>query len=87
MPMTAGCPWLIDLYRRLREAWSLETGGKRRPDNPAAGQCSVTALAVQDECGGEILKTDIGGAWHFYNRIDGRRIDFTHESVREPDRV
>ena len=82
--MTAGCPSLIDLYDRLREAWSAETSGKWRPDNPAAGQCSVTALVVQDELGGEILKTDVAGAWHFYNRIDGRRVDFTMSQFDSP---
>jgi hypothetical protein len=82
--MTAGCPSLIDLYDRLRAAWSAATGGKWRPDNPAAGQCSVTALVVQDELGGEILKTDVNGAWHFYNRIDGRRIDFTMSQFDSP---
>ena len=82
--MTAGCPSLIDLYDRLREAWSAGTGGKWRPDNPAAGQCSVTALVVQDELGGEILKTDVAGAWHFYNRIDGRRVDFTMSQFDSP---
>ncbi|MCA6114515.1 hypothetical protein J6524_06220 [Bradyrhizobium sp. WSM 1738] len=82
--MTAGCSSLIDLYRKLREAWSAETSGKWRPDNPAAGQCSVTALVVQDELGGEILKTDFGGAWHFYNRIDGRRIDLTMSQFDSP---
>lgn len=82
--MTAGCPTLIDLYDKLRKAWSAETGANWRPDNPAAGQCSVTALAVQDERGGEILKTDVGGAWHFYNRIDGRRVDFTMSQFDSP---
>jgi hypothetical protein len=82
--MTTGRPSLIDLYHRLRGAWSAETGGKWRPDNPAAGQCSVTALVVQDELGGEILKTDIAGAWHFYNRIDGRRVDFTMSQFDSP---
>lgn len=82
--MTGGCPSLIDLYDKLREAWSAATGGKWRPDNPAAGQCSVTALVVQDELGGEILKTDVDGAWHFYNRIDGRRVDFTMSQFDSP---
>ncbi|WFU18243.1 hypothetical protein [Bradyrhizobium sp. CB3481] len=82
--MTAGCPLLIDLHDRLREAWSAETGGKWRPDNPAAGQCSVTALVVQDKLGGDILKTDVAGAWHFYNQIDGRRIDFTMRQFDSP---
>jgi hypothetical protein len=82
--MTAGCPSLTDFYRKLREAWSMETSGTWRSDNPAAGQCSVTALVVQDELGGEILKTDVDGAWHFYNRIDGRRVDFTMSQFASP---
>ena len=77
--MTAGCPSLTDLYDKLRAAWSTASGGKWRPDNPAAGQCSVTALVVQDELGG-----DVDGAWHFYNRIDGRRIDFTMSQFDSP---
>jgi hypothetical protein len=27
--------------------------------------------------GGEILKTHMKKSWHFYNRIDGERVDFT----------
>src|SRR6476659_5449423 len=65
------------LYRRLTKAWSSETSSRWRLDNPACGQCSVTALVVQDLLGGELLKTRVGGAWHFYNRIDGRRWDLT----------
>ncbi len=75
--MTAGTRSWLSFYDRLRRSWSVETGRHWRPDNPAAGQCGVTALIVQDQFGGKILKTDINGAWHFYNRIDGRRTDFT----------
>jgi len=69
---------------RLRAAWSTETGGKWRADNPACGQCSVTALVVQDAWGGEILKTDVDGAWHFYNRVDGQRWDLTESQFGAP---
>ncbi len=41
------------------------------------GQGSVTALVVQDIFGGEIAKTAVSGAQHFYNIIDGVRWDFT----------
>ncbi len=67
----------VALYRRLTRAWSSETSSTWRRDNPACGQCSVTALVVQDVLGGELLKTRVAGAWHFYNRIDGRRWDLT----------
>ena len=48
------------------------------------GQCGVTALVVNDELGGDILKTDVNGAWHFYNRIDGKRVDFTMGQFESP---
>jgi hypothetical protein len=74
----------VRLYHRLMKAWSTETGSKWRPDNPACGQCSVTALVVQDILGGDILKTEVGGAWHFYNRIVGRRWDLTVSQFDAP---
>ena len=52
----------LGLFHVLRASWSTETGGKWLSENPARGQCSVTALVVQDVLGGEILKTDVGGA-------------------------
>jgi hypothetical protein len=74
----------LELYRRLMQAWSGETSGKWQRDNPACGQCSVTALVVQDLLGGELLKTKVAGAWHFYNCIDGRRWDLTVSQFATP---
>ncbi len=54
-----------------------ETAPQWSADNPACGQCDVTSLVIQERFGGEILKTDVGGAIHFYNRIGGDRCDFT----------
>src|ERR1700726_914686 len=45
----------VELYDVLRTCWSNATGGKWLPSNPAQGQCSVTALVVQDVLGGDIL--------------------------------
>lgn len=66
-----------ELRENLRSAWSTETSSKWRLDNPACGQCSVTALVVQDLVGGDILKTSVEGQWHFYNCVDGQRLDLT----------
>jgi hypothetical protein len=67
-----------DAFGRLIElCWSADTASTFSPLNPARGQCSVTALVAQDYLGGEILKTDVSGAWHFYNCIHGARHDFT----------
>jgi hypothetical protein len=82
--MTEGNRSLVDLYTRLRRAWSAETGRHWRSDNPASGQCGVTALVVHDKLGGEILKTDVNGAWHFYNRVDAGRVDFTMSQFDSP---
>lgn len=74
------------LLEILRRAWSIESGTKWTPDNPAKGQCGVTALVVQDLFGGDILKTPMAEGWHFYNRIAGKRLDFTaSQFAEEPD--
>jgi hypothetical protein len=44
---------------------------------PADGEGSLTSLLIYDIFGGEMLKTHKRKGWHFYNRIDGERIDFT----------
>lgn len=76
---------LIERIRSaLKTAWSIETSSKWLPDNPALGQCGVTALVVQDLLGGDILKTRTGDAWHFYNRIGGKRLDFTQAQFSSP---
>lgn len=46
-------------------------------NNPADGHDSVISLLIHDIFGGEILKTHNKKGWHFYNRINGERIDFT----------
>ncbi|MDR6224089.1 YunG family protein [Desmospora profundinema] len=66
--------WLL---QALVSSWSKSTSTKYSPDYPARGQCGVTALVVNELLGGEILKTPLEEGWHFYNRIGGRRMDFT----------
>ncbi|WHA43386.1 hypothetical protein [Agrobacterium larrymoorei] len=61
----------------LNSAWSLKTSSKWSIENPAKGQCGVTSLIINDLLGGEIAKTDVSGEFHFYNLINGRRVDFT----------
>ena len=39
---------------------------------------------INDYFGGRILKTRTGEAWHFYNEIDGRRLDFTASQFAAP---
>lgn len=61
----------------LAESWSLETAIQWTLENPAAGQCNVTAAVIQDLYGGDILRTQLPGVWHYYNRLEGQRMDLT----------
>ncbi|HDR7515291.1 hypothetical protein AB1I92_05585 [Bacillus mobilis] len=71
------------IYEVLIKSWSIETSSKWTSENPAKGQCGVTALVVQDICGGKIKKTKVGEEWHFYNCIDRQRFDFTETQFNE----
>ena len=68
----------------LLGSWSIATGGNWLPDNPARGQCNVTALLINELFGGEILKTPLPEGDHFYNRVDGERIDLTASQFAAP---
>jgi hypothetical protein len=68
----------------LRKSWSLATARQWTKENPAAGQCNVTALLVQELFGGELLKTRLPEGDHFYNRIDDQRYDFTESQFSRP---
>ena len=77
-------PGFQDVIRALRSSWSAQTSGGWLAGNPARGQCNVTALLANDLFGGNILKTPLPEGDHFYNRIDGDRIDFTAEQFDTP---
>ncbi|WP_205910274.1 hypothetical protein [Rhizobium sp. FKY42] len=66
-----------DLAAALVQAWSRETSSLWSPENPARGQCGVTALLAQELLGGAIVKTHTAVGPHFYNCIDGQRVDLT----------
>jgi hypothetical protein len=68
----------------LRGCWSSETSALWMPDNPARGQCNVTALVLHEHFGGELLKTRVGAEWHFYNRTDGHVYDLTASQFSAP---
>lgn len=68
----------------LEKAWCRETAHPSYRDkwsegNPSVGQCLVTALVVQDKCGGDIYSCKVGNNSHFVNIIDERIIDKTAE--------
>lgn len=76
---------------RLRAAWRADTSFDHSwsEDNPALGHCAVTALAVQDEFGGDLLRAEIPGGSHYWNRLpDGSEVDLTAGQFERPiDRV
>ncbi|MFP7254671.1 hypothetical protein SFC02_10240 [Terribacillus goriensis] len=72
-----------EIMEVLIKSWSLESSSKWSEDNPAKGQCGVTALVINDLLGGEIKKTKLLDGWHFYNIINGKRNDFTDSQFTE----
>ena len=52
-----------------------------KKSNLAEGKDGVVSLLIHDIFGGEILKTKMKRRWHFYNRIDGKRLDFTIKNL------
>jgi len=73
-----------EVQSALRRSWSLATAVPWTEEKPAAGQCNVTALLVHELFGGELLKTPLPAGDHFYNRIEGRRYDFTESQFERP---
>lgn len=66
---------------RIQDAWCQETSSDPdlwTTDNPALGQCAVTALVVQDLLGGSLVRVVNEGVSHYYNSLDDHtRIDLT----------
>lgn len=89
----------LETLRPVIEAgWGLDTCDPHdlpewRPDNPARGQCGVTALVLHDLLGGELIlgEVHVEGVKvgdHYWNRLpDGRIVDLTatqfhpHETI------
>lgn len=63
-----------EALRRSQEPVKSLEFKKKKPEN---GQDTVISLLIHDIFGAEILKTHKKAGWHFYNRIDGERVDFS----------
>lgn len=74
---------IMKLQEAFLKSWSKNSSSKWTKDNPAKGQCGVTALVVNDLLGGQISKTLLDEGWHFYNEINGVRYDFTVSQFNE----
>ena len=82
---------LDELTKALRESWSAETshGGVATAANPARGQCVVSSLVVQDFLDGELQRVRVTGGGidekHYFNQVDGVRIDVTWSQYSQMD--
>lgn len=80
-----------DLERQLHAAWAVATSSDPTgwsPSNPAWGQCAVTALVVQDELGGQLLRARTPSGSHYWNLLpDGTEVDFTREQFGDSFRA
>jgi hypothetical protein len=70
------------VYEALKHSLTQESNRMLATGNQTKGQDSSISLLIHDVFGGEILKTHKKRNWHFYNRIDGERIDFTGTSAK-----
>ena len=55
----------------LAASWTARTASPLvawTPHNPSSGQCAVSALVLQDYCGGEICRCVVAGTPHYFNR-------------------
>lgn len=88
-----------DIEALIRSSWSEKTCDPEdlpewSPENPARGQCAVTALVVQDLLGGELLLAEVRNAdgsrqgVHYWNRFaDGVEVDLTREQFTRSEVV
>jgi len=80
-----------ELQDAIAAAWQQETSNdpeRWTSENPALGQCAVTALVVQDFLHGALLRTVVNDVSHYWNELpSGEELDLTrHQFERyEPD--
>lgn len=74
------------VQKALKSTWTLDNNPGRKSDNCANDQDSVISTMIHDIFGGEILKTHKKKGWHFYNRINGERVDFTVSEMDKSSR-
>jgi len=65
------------VYEALKRSLTPDSNRRLKSEKHTEGQDSLISLMIHDVFGGEILKTHTKKNWHFYNRINGERVDFT----------
>ena len=86
--MTDMRQWVASVEPIVAESWSRDTSYTPRlwtPENPATGQCAVTALVVNDLVGGTIIRGMVGRTSHYWNDVPGvGRVDLTWSQFPAP---
>lgn len=67
--------------KALMKTWALDGNPGDKSYKYPGGESSATSKLIYDVFGGEILKTHKKKDWHFYNRINGKRVDFTRSEM------
>ncbi len=73
-----------DIQEALKQTWAWENNTPKHIDKLAKVQDKEVSLLIHDIFGGEILKTHHKKGWHFYNRIEGERVDFSVLHTDQP---
>ena len=71
------------VHKALKHTMVLDSPTKLIPENIVKTQSSLISQLIYDIFGGKILKTRWKNGWHFYNWIDGERIDFTKSEINK----
>jgi hypothetical protein len=72
------------VHEALKQIWANYDSTVSTSGKPHDSLNVITSLLIHDIFGGEILKTQKKEGWHFYNLIDGERIDFTISETDKP---
>jgi hypothetical protein len=69
------------LFAAIRHAWAADTSTDSgwSVTCPAQGQCAVTALIVQDYLGGQLVRAEVEGISHYWNRVKEGEVDLTRD--------
>jgi hypothetical protein len=73
---------LDEVVRALKASWDAETSSDPTwaASDPSRGQCAVSALVIQDEFGGDLIRAVVEGVSHYWNRLpNGSEVDVTRD--------
>jgi hypothetical protein len=71
------------VHEALKRSLAADMDRISAKDKLIKGHDSIISLLIHDIFGGDILKTHCRKRWHFYNRIEGERVDFTGSEVEK----